>query len=95
MGVAYCDYCGRSVDLDLNLEDYNFETKLCIECETGDTMESFEDQKKAHDAKGDLAAKKLMEQLYPIYHDMEQGSDEWLEVRRGKITASLILTIKF
>ncbi len=33
MANADCKDCGKSIDLDTNLEDYNFETKLCIDCE--------------------------------------------------------------
>ena len=51
-------------------------------------MKSFDEEKKAHEAKGDLAAKKLMAQLYPIYHDMEQGSDLWFQARLAHVTGS-------
>jgi hypothetical protein len=33
MAIAICDKCERIIDLDENLEDYNFKTNLCIECE--------------------------------------------------------------
>lgn len=29
-----------------------------------------------------------MENKYPIYHAVEQGSDEWFELRKGKMSAS-------
>ena len=35
MGIMYCDMCGIPVDLDINREDYNFKTHLCVECESG------------------------------------------------------------
>ena len=33
MGIAYCDKCDRVIDLDTHLEDFNFKTCLCIDCE--------------------------------------------------------------
>ena len=33
MGIAICDKCERIIDLDKNLEDFNFKTCLCVECE--------------------------------------------------------------
>jgi hypothetical protein len=60
-------------------------------------MNTFEEEKKAHEAKGDLAATKLMEQLaeseYPIFHDMDQCSEDWYTIRCGKMTSSRFATV--
>jgi hypothetical protein len=33
MSVERCIACGKLVDLDTNLEDYNFDTLQCVECD--------------------------------------------------------------
>lgn len=32
MGIAICDKCSKIIDLDENLEEYDFKTCKCIDC---------------------------------------------------------------
>ena len=44
MAVMRCFECGTLIDLDENLEDYDFETETCRRCvESKEFIERFED----------------------------------------------------
>jgi hypothetical protein len=106
MGVVFCENCEIAIDLDTNLEDYDFKTKLCVYCANKDNkMKSFDEEKAEHEAKGDKAAKKLMGQLadgakyrmlieQAIIDAMKVVIDESLNLEPDKIAQEIVDAIE-